>query len=155
MRVPALVVVLISALLVAGCGGGEVAYTEVKSAPPSLPIPQDQGTAATQQDASPADTDSSDGVTTKKTDDTATSGTTTGTTTTPSTSTGTTTAPSTSTGTTPTTPTTPSTGTSTGGTTPTTPTTPSTGTSGDGTGGASPDTSDQFCADNPGACNGN
>jgi hypothetical protein len=141
-----LAALLISLLAIAGCGGGGVEYTEVKSDPPTIPIPQDSGTAT---DTSAAGPTGEDGVTTTKTDDSATSTDSTTTTTAPSTSTGATTAPSTSTGTT----TSPSTGTSTGGTT------PSTG------GGASPPSSstgganagaglDQFCADNPGACNG-
>jgi hypothetical protein len=140
----AAVLLTLSALgLLTGCGGGEVAYTEVKSDPPTLPIPHDQGTAAdTSGVTGPTGTD---GVTTKPTDATSTTGTsTTGTTTAPSTTTGTTTAPSTTTGTT----TQPSTSNTTGGTTPSTPSTTSPSS---GTGGASPD--DQFCADNPGACN--
>jgi hypothetical protein len=131
--------------VLAGCGGDDVAYTEVKSDPATLPIPQDQGTAA-DTSAGPTGTD---GVTTTKTDESTTSTTGTTTTTAPSTSTGATTAPSTSTGTT----TSPSTGTSTGGTTPSTGggTSPPSSVTGGATAG---DGLDQFCADNPGACNG-
>ena len=32
--------------LVAGCGGSDVAYTEVESSPAPLPLPKDQGTVA-------------------------------------------------------------------------------------------------------------
>ena len=43
---PAAVLAVLSLALVplAGCGGGEVAYTEVTSAPVALPIPSDPGT---------------------------------------------------------------------------------------------------------------
>jgi hypothetical protein len=146
-RLVAVLPLLLLFALLAGCGGSDIAYTEVKSDPATLPIPQDQGSAAAA--SSTAGPTGADGVTTKKTGatDTAASGTsTTGTTTTGTSTTGTTTAPSTTTTTTE-----PSTDTSgtTGGTTPTTPSTTTPPSS--STGGATAD--DQFCADNPGACN--
>jgi hypothetical protein len=120
----------LSAVLVAiaGCGGSEVAYEEVDVPPPTLTIPKDTGSSAgPSASATPTTTP-----TATPTASSGTSGTTGG-----ATSGGTTSGGTTSGG-------------ATGGTTPSqTQTTPQ------DTGGASPDQGlDQFCADNPGACDG-
>jgi hypothetical protein len=130
------------ACLVAGCGGGTVAFTEVKTAPPTLPIPRDVGKAVT-----PAD-------------DTSTSATPTPTPTV-DTSTDTSTAPSTVATQAPVQTAVPvitaAPTTDTGGAAPPGTSTTAPGSSGNtapSTGGATADDGlDQFCSDNPGACN--
>jgi hypothetical protein len=127
----------VAALTVAGCGGPDIAYREVTSPPPTLPVPRDADTLASPSaSATPTVTPTA----------TAASGTTSsGTTSTGATSTGGT-APA------PAATTAPSTGT--GGTTGGTGTTQQQP-SGQDTGGATADQGlDQFCADNPGACDG-
>jgi hypothetical protein len=131
------------ACLVAGCGGGTVAFTEVKTAPPTLPIPRDVGKAVT-----PADDTSTSATPTP----TATVDTSTDTSTAPTSAVATqapvqtaapvvTAAPTTDTG---------------GAAPPSSATTApsSSGNTAPSTGGATADDGlDQFCSDNPGACN--
>jgi hypothetical protein len=146
-RTAALLTLVCAFALLAGCGGSEVAFTEVKSDPPTLPIPRDEGTTAVET-AADADAAKADATTTPDPTDATvpTDSSTTTTTTAPSTTTTTTTAPP---------PTTVApTDDSSGGAAPpvdeTTPTEPEPDTG--GSGGATFD-NDQFCADNPGACN--
>jgi len=150
-RLAAAALTALALVVLGACGGADIAYTEVKSDPAPLPIPQDQGTAA---DTSAGD---DSGVTTSKTRATPTP-VVDGSATTPSTE-ATTTAPPTTPPVSP--PTAPPAGTvpapepesGTGGTTPTAPTAPEEPPA--DTGGATAGEGlDQFCADNPGACNG-
>ncbi|MEA2167494.1 MAG: hypothetical protein QOF76_794 [Solirubrobacteraceae bacterium] len=130
------------ACLVAGCGGGTVAFTEVKTAPPTLPIPRDVGKAVTPA----ADTSTSATPTPTPTVDT---------------STDTSTAPSTVATQAPVQTAAPvitaAPTTDTGGAAPPGTSTTAPGSSGNtapSTGGATADDGlDQFCSDNPGACN--
>jgi hypothetical protein len=132
---------------VAGCGGSDVGYEEVTSPPPTLPIPNNNAAA------SPSSTPDANASPTATPTATASSGASSGASTGGTSSgTGTTTAPA------PTATTAPSTGTGTGtGGTTTGGGTTQQQSSGADTGGATADQGlDQFCADNPGACdNGN
>ena len=131
---PALLALLLAlALLAAGCGGAEVAYQEVKLPPPTLTVP-DEGDAPAADD----DPDADETPTPTPTPADGTAGGTTGGTT-PGT-TGGTTGGATTPGTT-------------GGTS--TPAPQATQAPSQDTGGATADEGlDQFCADNPGACEG-
>ena len=149
---PRFVAALVALAFLAGCGGPDIAYTEVDAPPENIPIPEDVGPA----DIAEVQTDEDGNVTTGKPSPTPGS-----TTTDPTT--GTTVAPPETTDTTTTTP--PETAPvpvepvpeepaddTTGGAAP--PSAPEPDPSG-GTGGATADEGlDQFCADNPGACNG-
>ena len=131
----ALIPLLLCAALLAGCGGGEVAYDEVKLPPPTLTVPKDSTGSSTSARADETPTPSPTPTGTPG----ASSGTTGGATAGGTTSGGTTSGGATSGGAT----------TGTGGATTQTQTQPQ------DTGGASPDEGlDQFCADNPGACDG-
>jgi hypothetical protein len=113
----------------AGCGGGDVAYEEVKLPPPALTIPKDTGTSTTS--ASSTATPTPTATPTATAGGTSSSGTSSGTT-----SSGTTGSTGGTAGTT-------------GGAGTQTTTQPQ------DTGGATADQGlDQFCADNPGACDG-
>jgi hypothetical protein len=157
---PALIALLGAFVLAAaGCGGGGPEYSEVELPPPALPIPRDTaadpnasldpGTTSPDEDADDADAGDPTATdpATSTAPDTATDGADTGGTTAPPT--GTTTDPGTATPPTDT-GTTTDPGTDTGGATPDTPDDTATD-----TGGAAADQGlDQFCADNPGACDG-
>jgi hypothetical protein len=143
---------LLAVVLLAGCGGSDIAYAPVESPPETLPIPD--GTTPT--DTSTAAADDNGNVTTGKTTPTPepVTSTDTGATTLPEDTTGTdtTTVPETppATAPAPAAPEDTTTDDATGGAAP-----PAAPTPENGTGGATADEGlDQFCADNPGACNG-
>ncbi len=127
---PLIVAVLLLPALIAGCGGSEVEYEQVKAEPPALDVPGD--TAALSKGSSTADDAQADETPTPT--PTAEGGT------------GTAAPPAAAA------PTTPSTGT--GGAAPEAQQ-PATEEQPENTGGAGADEGlDQFCADNPGACDG-
>jgi hypothetical protein len=135
----ALIPFLLTAALLAGCGGSDVAYNEVDLPPQTITVPKDSGSsgsssASASETPTPTPTPT---VTPGASSGTSSGGTSSGGTTSPGTTSGGTTSGGTTTGT--------------GGAGTQTQTQPS-----QDTGGASPDQGlDQFCADNPGACDGN
>jgi len=151
MRTPrtALLALLVAfaALVVAGCGGGEVDADEVPGAAPALSVPSDSDIGSGDSASSDSNSSTDDSSSSDTSDDTSDSGTSgTGTTGTGSTGTGTTGGT-----------TTPSTGGTTGGTgTGTGTTTPSTGDGGTTdtppAAGSAPEQFESFCEQNAGAC---
>jgi hypothetical protein len=135
----ALIPLLFAAVLLPGCGGGDVSYEEVKLPPPTLTVPKDSGTTSTAsagKTPTPTPTPTTTPEASSGTSSSGTTGSTGGTSASGGTTSGGTTSGSGTTGT--------------GGTGTQTQTQPQ------DTGGASPDEGlDQFCADNPGACDGN
>ena len=146
---------LVAVLALAGCGGPEIAYTEVTSPPEALPIPDDVGTADAAADDLETDTEGSKVTTGKTTATPDPAAATTDTTIVPETPETTTTdpavtAPPVTTAPEPAAPEDTTEDTTGGAAPPGSEPEPS-----NDTGGATADEGlDQFCADNPGACNG-
>jgi hypothetical protein len=127
-------VLLAAALFAAGCGGSEVAYEEVDLPPATITVPKDTGSSSSADASKTPEPTPTPTVTPDASGGTGTGA-----------ATGGTTAGGTTSG-----------GTTAGGTTEDTGGAPTqTQTQPEDTGGASPDEGlDQFCADNPGACDG-